>query len=265
MVIVFAGKKQSGKNSSANLAAGLYLKQQQLIRDFEIDQNGCLTLTTGAGRTISISEVQILREGLFSGVVKTYSYATALKEFLERTQMTTRGGLWGTDEEKNAPSNCVWDNLPTSIRAQYADLSKCSLHDQESFFVTPRAGHPNGLRIGSMSNRRLMQVFGTDMVRALLSESFINALLTDIQRDEKKGTKLALVTDARFPNEVCCHPNHKKIRLMRSLFSDTHLSETAVEEMKDEEFDLVIDNNGMDLSAKNAILEPVLTGWFREM
>lgn len=157
---------------------------------------------------------------------------TAFAEPLKRMCIDILGlspeGVYGTDEEKNALSAIQWDGFPANIREKYGVLQAGKWSTQ------------SGPRSGSMTNREVLQVMGTDIFRAISNDVWANA---PFNRDWK-DTDVVLLTDCRFPNEKWAteRNNGVIIRLERNTgFSDNHPSETALDGYQ---FDISYHNNG---------------------
>ncbi len=83
--IAFAGKKQVGKNESANI---------------------CHDLLVSNGKIVQIT-----------------SFATPLKEFCIDILGLPRNLIYGNDRDKNISTHIMWDNLPAHICTKYATIT----------------------------------------------------------------------------------------------------------------------------------------------
>lgn len=113
-----------------------------------------------------------------------------------------------------------------------------------------------------LTARRLMQVFGTDMVRALDPDAWVNATMAKI----KRNGGLTLLCDVRFPNEVEAiqRSGGKVVRLTRNGdCADGHESELALDVGNYDwgKFDAVLDNAAMTLDEQNRALVKRLKVW----
>jgi hypothetical protein len=101
---------------------------------------------------------------------------------------------------------------------------------------------------GPMSGREFMQFFGTEIGRKMYAPIWINSTIKRIVA-ERSG--LALITDVRFPDEIAAikKAGGYVFRLNRNPQSDTHSSETALDEdVYDwDNFDVVVDNKNLTL------------------
>ena len=185
-IIAFAGRKQSGKSSAAELTAQEYSK----------------------------------KHGKISAI---YNFADPLKQLCVDILGLKHHQCYGTDEDKNELVDCHW----------------------------------NGKQL---TGREVMQIVGTEWFRAMQNNVWADATIRKIQ-DE--ALPLALIADCRFPNEVEAvqKAGGMVIKLNRDLYKSDHPSETALDRKNYDElnFDAVIQNQYMDLEAKNETLLRILT------
>lgn len=249
MIIVFAGKRGSGKSTAAKYVSGLVLKELRLISEFRIE--GVDLVVKGKVRyqnetkeeeypfDLKRRDYEFLRfaHHKIYPYVKIFSFADPLKEFLHKMFGVSYECLYGTDQQKNEPTKVLWDNvlklLPTSSRKQF----------------THRKGE-------YVTVRELMQVFGTDILRTLYEDCHVDACFDNIYND---SPELALIDDCRFPNEVyrSKHNGAKVIKLSNKIEEGTHESETALDNLPDSEFDYVVPE--CDLNEKHRHLHIALT------
>ena len=92
-----------------------------------------------------------------------------------------------------------------------------------------------------MTAREFLQYFGTDICRKIYSNVWIQATMNQILAEQ---SDLAIITDARFPDEVDAvnKANGITARLKRNIFNDQHSSETALDNYDESNFKIVIDN-----------------------
>lgn len=147
-----------------------------------------------------------------SGTVESFSFADELKKFLITGLGLKHEGLYGTNEQKNELTEYLWDNFPYEIRRSNA------------------LNGSNEPRSGPMTNREIMQVFGTDIMRSYFDDKiWVNSCFRSI---EKSGVDVAFVPDMRFPSELnpWIEQDGLIIRLMRDVSEgDSHSSETALD------------------------------------
>ena len=149
-----------------------------------------------------------------------YYFADPLKQMCIDIFGLTYEQCYGSDDNKNELVNCLW----------------------------PETSKP-------MSAREVMQYVGTNIFRKMQHNVWADATIRRIQ-DEK--LPLSLIADCRFPNEVEAIKNAGGlvVKLNRNLYDSTHESETALDEDKYDQsnFDLVIDNQDMEIVDKNKLI-----------
>lgn len=195
------------------------------------------------------------------GLVKTYSFADELKNFLINGMGLRHEQVWGTDDDKNTPTEYQWEDMPQFIRwdfngrwcsisselppvqlIQYEKMEK-AVDIESVFWRLTSVGYvnPAKLKTGVMTARELMQVFGTDIMRRIFTDRiWVNACLRAIERDKPS---VALIPDMRFPSEL--NPLYANgahiIRLMRDVSKgDQHPSETALDSWAWTNYDRVL-------------------------
>jgi hypothetical protein len=239
-----SGKKQSGKNTTANFINGVILKQNGCIIDFNIIDTGELNvLTTFADGSQDwgildiyrkdASFVESARETIWP-YVKNYSFADSLKFAAVELFGLKPENVFGTDEQKMAITHLLWENMPG---------------------VSTKAGHkkkcPEGLvyhEAGPMTAREFLQFLGTEIGRKMYPPIWINSTINNIVAEQ---SGLAIITDVRFPDEVQAiqDAGGYVIRLNRDILEDSHVSETALdpENFDWAKFDLIVDNQNLSI------------------
>lgn len=181
--------------------------------------------------------------------VKLYSFADPLKQICTDILGLDCAQCYGADDDKNAKTHILWDDIAYDLRQQYGKLSK-------------KTKQPT-VRKGPMSAREVMQILGTDIFRKMDQSCWARALKNKIIKD---GYELAIITDARFPNEVTMTTEigGKAIRLLRNIHNSDYLSEIALDNFPLAEYSLVIDNSDSTLKETHQKFKPVLDVWFRD-
>jgi hypothetical protein len=210
-IIGISGKKQSGKSTSANWLHGLVLKDQGLVEDFNVDANGKLAIETfnqahekgwgvfDVGRNDD-AFVEYAEEEMWPHV-KMYSFADTLKSLAVHLFGLRPEQVDGSEADKNSLTQFRWENM------LYADPELVN---------------------GSMTAREFMQYFGTDIMRKMYPNIWVDNTIKKILAE---GSELAVIPDVRFPNEVeaVLENGGEVIRLSRVYETDGHESETCLD------------------------------------
>ena len=208
--------------------------------------------------------------------VKLFSFADTLKNFCTDVLGVEHHKVWGTQEQKEELTHIKWGGLPENILYHWSEEARGKKPDSGKTLFCGKAdifcGH---IPTGQMSGREIMQVFGTDMIRAWYYDAWAEATFRMInrwfsnQQYVAKPPRLALVCDGRFPNEISAGIMNgaKTIRLLRdpNEGKDQHASETALDDYPLDKYSLVIDNRDMSVKEQNDFLKPYLIKWFGEL
>ncbi len=263
LIITIAGKKGSGKNTLGNFCVGYFLKHTEQIGDFRIEKNGTLSLKPNECKLFQNIKNGEFNPEYFEGKsVKLYSFADPLKQFCINTLGLTFEQCYGTDTEKNELTHCR-SSSSSSYLHEITNCASPTYHETEE-----------GIRLGycyalikdprKLTAREVMQIFGTEMVRSLWQDAWVFATYEKIQ-DE--GYDLAIITDARFVNEIEMGVEYgaKTIRLERSISTtDLHASETALDDYPDNKFNTVIHNANMTIREQNEVTAALMERWLGE-
>jgi hypothetical protein len=237
-VLGFSGKKQSGKNTAANCIVSACM--QGVGYDCRIDETGRLMVYSddigGHGYLDMNSRrpeiMDFLNEEVW-GMVKLYSFADPLKYFLIQVFGLTEEQCYGNDEQKNSFTELEWENMPTNTKKK-----------------------------GRMTAREVMQYFGTDICRRMLSNVWVDATLRQIRYERPA---IAIITDIRFPNEVegTQEAGGRVGRFTRAPFAgqDEHESETALDDYPTEKFDAIWDNTELTIAEQAEIIQNTMLEW----
>ena len=156
--------------------------------------------------------------------IKIYNFADPLKKLCMEVLGLTEDQCYGTDENKNEAVDCYWPGT-----------------DKQ------------------MTSREVLQYVGTDVFRSMQNDVWAAATIRLIQ---KETSRLSLIADCRFPNEVDAVKNAggMVIKLNRNLYQSTHASETALDDNNYDQsnFDLVISNLEGSVAEKNEIIKNFL-------
>lgn len=228
-ILGIAGKKQSGKNTAANFINGKIMKQMGLISGFNIDSKGQLIIHTCVKGDEERAMFDITRkDSSFCEYahhnlwphVKLYSFADGLKNLCVEFFGLKPEQVYGTDKQKNTTTNIKWEDIPT--------WENSSLN----------------VNRGNMTSRELLQYFGTDIMRKMYTNIWVDYAINTIKKEQ---SELAILADVRFPNEVDAikQAGGKVIRLTREFKEDAHSSECALDKDSYDwnNFDFIIDNS----------------------
>ena len=241
-IIGISGKKQSGKSTSANWFHGLVLKEQGLVEDFNVDANGKLAIETfdqsgqkgwgefDVGRTDD-TFIQYAEEAMWPHV-KMYSFADTLKSLAVHLFGLRPEQVYGSEKDKNSLTQFRWEDMPKALDSQTLKVK-----------AAPDAVRSFNWKSGPMTAREFMQYFGTDIMRKMYPNIWVDNTIKKILAE---GSELAVIPDVRFPNEVeaILENGGEVIRLSRVYEEDGHQSETCLdsESFDHSKFTYIIEN-----------------------
>tara|TARA_R110000803_G_scaffold169444_2_gene232461 strand:+ start:3258 stop:4115 length:858 start_codon:yes stop_codon:yes gene_type:complete len=266
-ILALAGKKQSGKNTSANWLLGIAMCGLHIVEGrIDVDDKGRLRISDMWGNQEMYGvfdyynphpEMTAFLHKEIHPWYRIYSFADLLKRDvcmgllgLEEKQ------CFGTDEEKMAPTHLLWENMPGVTTNTNAKNPSIEVRDALGGTVY----HEPGL----MTGRDVMQFVGTDVFRKMHDPVWARGTLNRIKADK---AELSVICDCRFPNEVeeTQAAGGKVVRFLRDPYKgeDQHSSETALDpgNFDQSKFDLVIDNSDMTILEQNNALYPHLVEW----
>lgn len=242
-ILGFSGKLQSGKDSACNYLTAVALRNALKLTDVAyVNKDGKLVVeyTDDKGKFDQVLDVDSrnpelmvwLSENVW-GYMKKFSCADALKEFCHYVLNLPAESVWGSNEEKNAPTHLNWSDMPTKIKG----------------------------KTGPMSGREVLEYFGSQIVRKMYGDAWATALMNRIKMF---SPEYALINDIRFPNEVKAvqAAGGKVIRLTRitdEAAKNTHVSNTALDDF--EGFDYVLDNQDLSMEETHQLLTVKLIEW----
>lgn len=185
---------------------------------------------------------KLIEDGNSPTDISIYSFAEFLKQIAVDLFGIEDYKVYGTNDQKNELTHIKWCNLPLSefkIDGLKADLN-CKNEEY-------------------MTGREFLQVFGTQICRRIFSDCWA---YNTLQRIKKDNLKYALISDARFPNELEVFKDHNPliIRLTRNPFpDDIHESEIALDNYDFDKYNTsYIFNHGLCIDRKNIALEDIL-------
>ena len=246
-ILGISGKKQSGKNTTANYIHGKVLASLGMITNFYIDkaQAGSLVIETsnqtgetGYGTfdvTRKDKDFTSYAERELWPYIKMYSFADGLKTLCIEFFDLKPEQVYGTDEQKNQiQEHLLWENMPKAINSKMM---------QKILPIDARKSWD--WKEGPMTAREFMQFLGTDVMRKMYEPVHVDHTISKILSEQ---SNLAIVPDVRFPNEVKAiqDAGGKVIRLTRNTREDNHASECGLDEdnFDWDNFDIIIHNDG---------------------
>lgn len=255
LTIILSGSKQSGKSSLAKFILTHFINSKIKQERFALDKFGSETIIIDQLKNDNIVYVDgdtPDSQNIASAYsVKVYSFADPLKNICTQVLGLDHAQCYGSDDDKNSKTHVAWDDLPYEIREKYAKSNK------KNAIATPRKG--------PMSGREVMQILGTDIFRKMDQTCWARALYNTIEKD---GHSLAIITDARFPNEVTMgtESGGKAIRLMRQPFEDLHESEMALHPSNFPlaEYNYVLNNEDLSMKEAHNTIKSTINTWFKD-
>lgn len=157
-------------------------------------------------------------------ICKIYSFADSLKQDICINILgLTEQQCYGTDDDKNTLTDTYWNNQ-------------------------------------QLTARELMQFIGTDVLRKMQPEVWVNATMNTIKKD---AVDIAIIADCRFPNEVSkiIENTGIVIRLTRDLFYSDHISEISLDLDRYDwiNFSSIIPNHNLSITEKNTLIYSYLS------
>lgn len=266
-ILLISGCKQSGKSSAMNYLTGYLLQQAGVITKFSLDEGGNLLVPQKVTdpETGSVVEewgrLDLTRKDPEYGnaaaqqvwpLIKPYHFADNLKEVAVVVFGLNREQINGTDEDKNKLSPIKWENIYKLLPHLKPKKKKVKKGEEEEVI------EDEVVRGEYATNREFMEVWGTDIARALYNECWIQGCMNQIVAED---WPLAVVPDCRFKDEVvyCRELGAKVVRLTRNPFKGKHSAETNL--LDYDGFDAVINNEDMTQEQKGQQLVRILQEW----
>ena len=245
-IIGISGKKQSGKNTVANIINGNVLGRLGMIKGFYIDEAGQLVILTANEKNVDgygildvtrkdKEFVEYAQRELWP-YIKVYHFADYLKEMAVNLFGLTPQQVYGSDKQKNVKTALLWEDMPENTNN----------------------------KTGRMTSREFLEHFGTKIVRKIKNDAWVKSSINKIVGED---SGIAIIPDVRFPNEVQAIQDNggKVIRLTRDVFNSDVDAETALDKDKFDwgQFDLVIDNSeiSIDQLSKLVTEHPSISLW----
>ena len=222
MILGISGRKQAGKNTTANILHGIVLKREGFIKDWNIGSNGELLVDSDGWGEFDVTrkdpEFVTWADNNMWPFVKIYSFADELKRIYIELFDIPFECVYGTDEQKNqVQKHLLWENMPGVVT------------DEDDWKGLWQEENLHYHEAGPMTAREFMQYFGTDVMRKMYEPIWVNSCIKKIQREQ---SALAIIADIRFPNEAKAteQAGGKVVRLTRKAHEDNHSSEVALDD-----------------------------------
>mgnify|MGYP006282962979 CR=1 FL=1 len=243
-IIGISGRKQAGKNTVANYIHGQVLLSEQMIQNFYLNENGQLVVQTeDSNHNIGYGIFDVTRkdeeyvqyaERNLWPFIKIYHFADPLKEMAINLFGLNTDEVYGNDDKKNMATNIEWKVMPDNF------LNK----------------------EGRMTNREFLEHFGTKIVRKINHNAWSEYTIKKIAKEQ---TKIAIIPDVRFPNEVDIIKKNGGviIRLTRDIYNSDAEAECALDKSKFDwsNFDYIIDNTELSLDDLTEKLSQIQHLW----
>lgn len=251
-ILLITGRKQSGKSSLCNFIHGYLMVKHGIIDEFDLNEDGELLVPSerGGKRVMGVLDINQrtpefieYAEQHIWPYVKSYSFATYLKEICMELFDLTYEQCYGTDDQKNSYTDIRWSNVSFALPPRTVGELKRS-HKFDEF----------------MTGREVLENFGTKICRQINDYCWTNKCLADVKREK---VPLAIICDGRFPNEITRSVEFgaKTIRLARNPYNSNTAPEVALDDWKPEDYDLYVDNRAMSAKDKNQLVLKNLIKW----
>ena len=248
-IIGISGKKRVGKDTVA-----------KIIQGFDIWKKNLALQTEYPLSNVFVRAYVLNRVNIYVSSWEVKKFANKLKEIVSILTGFTVEAL-ENEEIKNINLFLSYRLLNKKantfeVFTSMEDLVERLNHLRTVYLDVYSAEEVNDLFVQetiSITPRLLLQTIGTDIVRTIHPDIWINSLMNDSisNADAIRGTseikKLYpnwIINDVRFPNEVKAIKKKDGIIIRintESAYNSTHSSETALDDYED--FDYTIDNN----------------------
>jgi len=266
-ILGLSGKKQSGKDTACNCLFAATISSLKVASYAKINERGQIVVPADIDGEVKEGVLdidnpqvkQFLEEMGVHKFVKQYSFADTLKQFCINVLGLDYKACYGTNEEKDAPTTLLWENMPGIITENTAKYLRINSKDEQ--IIADKCLQFNSLyhKSGLMSGREVMQWFGTDICRKIFSDCWVK---DTIQIIHKEAPLLAVIRDVRFPNEceAIQKGGGKVLRLTRCpIEGDVHSSESKLDDYTG--FDRILDNSQMSIEEQDKAIKDILVEW----
>ena len=286
-VLGISAKLQGGKSSSAKFLIGLALVRLNIVRgSFKMTESGDIHVTDIMGDVSydgifdpfrrNDSMIKFLQEYV-DPFVKVYSFADKLKAICIDILGLDEEACYGTNEQKNAPTNIKWEDFFGVLVPEQCGFlfNETSNGFNEVDEIIPQISDTdfqkgnwsgslywNGIAIhksGYMTGREVMEFLGTMVFRNIKEDCWISSVIKQIKKDQPM---LAVIQDVRSLNECFSikEIGGKTLRLGRNPYPNP---DSVIENQLDSypDFDALVDNSQMTLDEKNEKVIEILSTW----
>lgn len=251
-ILVLSGKKQSGKSNVVKHIYGLKLKEKGVVDTFDFTADGDLLVPIKKINPSDADEYGVFdifrQDDDFLGFlehtgiwpeIERFSFADSLKMSVS-VIFGIDPELYKTNEGKQTLTHITWKSVSRFLTPQVAKRVK-----------------EEGKLERNLTVRELLEYFGTHICRHMDDDCWVRSTWNRIQASP---AKLAVIDDCRFPNELTYFKERgaKVIRLKRQIDDSNVESETALDHLPDDAYDLVVYNQDMTMTAKNAVVSDYL-------
>lgn len=238
-ILLISGKMQSGKSSIVKFLYGYKMRQLGIINKFGFTPEGDLLIPVKNSDEFGVFDIFRTDEqfieflygsGLLNEIYR-YSFADQLKAACAQI-FGIDPELFKTDAGKNTETHIKWENFMALLDAP-----------------TKKKLKAEGIG-GNMTVRQVLQYFGTQVCRKIDDDCWVRSTWDAVSNSM---SKTCVIDDCRFPNEFYYFKERgaKTIRLGRDIKHSTNISETAMDDIPESEYDLFLDNSSMTMYEKN--------------
>lgn len=241
-VLLISGRQQSGKSSLRNYIVGRKLVEHNIVDTFNISTRGELMIPVEGKDCLQCIDLnqrnpQFLQFGIevMWPLVKNYSIANEFKYYVMDMFDLEYEHCFGTDEEKNKPTNIRWSDISFCLPPRTIG----SLKDNHQFNEF-------------MTGREFLQNFGK-FCRTIRKNCFVESMKKKIIRE---GYPFAVIDDIRFPDELEVLDDGTfetaSVRLLRNPIKSKDESETAFDGLN-KLFDLLVSSKATIEDKQNTV------------
>lgn len=242
--ICLFGTKQSGKTTTATAIYGYIAVQKEVVPVVKFNDQGEMFVeyADGTGFKFDIDTQEENIRTFYAHNVYKYvmhaSYADKLKHVVSLMFGVPLEKLYGSDDDKNSPSEITWKMMNKLVDTSYYK-GKHKVNDP-------------------MTYRQLLEVFGTDVLRVIDPDVHIKGAFKTL---EKWQPEVAILPDGRFLNEfefcekrkLADPDNVCLIKHSRSVLKSSAKSENGLKNIDNDRYDLIVPDD-LNMIEKNELV-----------